>query len=115
MVTRNEMSKKIATEFGVPVVDLNGAVISEPETPQEVADLQFKSKGSKRTRDLIASRILERLEARQDCPLFPPRESHGTFCVNEMHPWVPLKEKTLRIGCSLPQKTTALKCMFFGE
>jgi sialate O-acetylesterase len=64
VVTRNEMSKKIAAEFGVPVIDLYGLVIPERETLQGFANLHFTPEGSKRMGSAIAARILELLEAR---------------------------------------------------
>ena len=48
VITRNDMSKKIADAAGVPVNDLYGVVIGERETLQGFANLHFTSEGSKR-------------------------------------------------------------------
>lgn len=64
VVTRNEMSKKIAGEFGVPVNDLYGLVIGEREKLQGFANLHFTPEGSKLMGEQIAARILEALDKR---------------------------------------------------
>jgi lysophospholipase L1-like esterase len=63
VIARNEMSKAIAAEFGVPVVDLYGLVIDQREKLQGFANLHFTPEGSKRMGERIAARILEELNA----------------------------------------------------
>jgi lysophospholipase L1-like esterase len=48
VITRNEMSKKIAAAAEVPVNDLYALVIGERETLQGFANLHFTPEGSKR-------------------------------------------------------------------
>jgi acyl-CoA thioesterase-1 len=64
VVVRNTMSKKIASDFSVPVVDLYGLVIEKRETLQGFANLHFTPEGSKLMGEHIAARILEALEQR---------------------------------------------------
>lgn len=62
VVTRNAMSKKIAAEYGVPVIDLYGLVEPRRETLQGFANLHFTPEGSKLMGQEIAARITEVLE-----------------------------------------------------
>lgn len=62
VLTRNEMSKKIATGSGVPVVDLYGLIIDQRETLQGFANLHFTPEGSKRMGLHIAERIAASLD-----------------------------------------------------
>lgn len=61
VITRNEMSKKIAAEFGVPVNDLYSLVIADREKLQGFANLHFTPAGSQLMGQHIAARILEAL------------------------------------------------------
>jgi sialate O-acetylesterase len=62
VVTRNQMSKKIAAEQGVSVIDLYGLVEPRRETLQGFANLHFTPEGSKLMGEEIAARIAEELE-----------------------------------------------------
>jgi len=61
VITRNEMSKRIAADLGVPVNDLYGLVIGQREKLQGFANLHFTPEGSKLMGEQIAARILEAL------------------------------------------------------
>ena len=61
VITRNEMSKQIAADLGVPVNDLYGLVIADREKLQGFANLHFTPEGSKLMGEQIAARILEAL------------------------------------------------------
>jgi lysophospholipase L1-like esterase len=61
VITRNEMSKKIAADLGVPVNDLYGLVIADREKLQGFANLHFTAEGSQLMGKHIAARILESL------------------------------------------------------
>jgi hypothetical protein len=61
VITRNEMSKRIAADLGVPVNDLYGLVIGQREKLQGFANLHFTPEGSKLMGEQIAARILETL------------------------------------------------------
>ncbi len=57
--TRNDMSKKIAVDLGVPVNDLCRTVIANREKQQGFANLHFTPAGSQFMGKQIAARILE--------------------------------------------------------
>ena len=61
VITRNNMSQKIAADLGIPVNDLYDLVISDREKLQGFANLHFNPEGSKLMGEQIATRILEAL------------------------------------------------------
>ena len=61
VITRNEMSTKIAAELGMPVKDLYGLVIADREKLQSFANLHFTPAGSQLMGQHIAARILQSL------------------------------------------------------
>lgn len=64
VITRNEMSKQIAADLGVPVNDLYGLVIADREKLQGFANLHFTPEGSKLMADQIAAKIVEALSTK---------------------------------------------------
>ena len=62
VLSRNELSKKVAAEMDIPVDDLYQAIIGRREQLQGFANLHFTSEGSKLLGETVAAAILKELK-----------------------------------------------------